>query len=293
MLTNMEKQLREQRASDSFDDVLKEIPRVRKDLGYIPLVTPTSQIVGTQAVLNVLLGERYKNITKETQAILRGEYGATPIPVDKDLQNRVLEGAKPITVRPADLLAPELMDLSSGLYKIAEDQDIQVRGVEDVLTYALFPQIGLKFLQHRGDPSAFEPPPGQKQPAAPATAPAAAAAGEGAHFDVSVNGQVYSVEVGPAGTITSAAPATAAVASAPAPAPAPTKGAPVGAPLAGNIFKVLVKPGQQVAAREVLVILEAMKMETEVRAPQAGTVTSIAVREGDTVEVGQSLLEIA
>jgi oxaloacetate decarboxylase alpha subunit len=266
---------------------------VRKDLGYIPLVTPTSQIVGTQAVLNVLMGERYKSITKETQAILKGQYGATPMPVDKELQARVLGDESPITDRPADHLEPEMHSLSEELYAKAGDKGIEISGVEDVLTYALFPQVGLKFLEHRGDPSAFEPPPGQKQPAAPATAPVAAAGGEGAHFDVSVNGQVYSVEVGPAGTITSAAPATAAVASAPAPAPAPTKGAPVGAPLAGNIFKVLVKPGQQVAAREVLVILEAMKMETEVRAPQAGTVTSIAVREGDTVEVGQSLLEIA
>ena len=286
MLTNMEKQLRDQRASDSFDDVLKEIPRVRKDLGYIPLVTPTSQIVGTQSVLNVLLGERYKNITKETQAILRGEYGETPIPVDKDLQARVLDGNKPITVRPADLLEPELQNISSELYEIAEDKSITVRGVEDVLTYALFPQIGLKFLEHRGDPSAFEPPPGQNEPA-PVPAAAPAAAGSAEKFDISVNGRVYSVEVGPSGSVTSATPAPAA-----APPPAASASVPVNAPLAGNIFKVLVKPGQQVAAREVLIVLEAMKMETEVRAPQAGTVASVAVREGDSVDLGQALVEL-
>ena len=292
MLTNMEKQLRDQRASDSFDEVLKEIPRVRKDLGYIPLVTPTSQIVGTQSVLNVLLGERYKNITKETQAILRGEYGATPIPVDKDLQARVLDGGKPITVRPADLLEPELKNLSSELYEIAEEKHINVHGVEDVLTYALFPQIGLRFLEHRGNPDKFEPPPGQAKPEASEPAPTAAAPADAAEsFDISVDGRVYSVQVGPAGTITGSTPAPMPT-QAPAPS-APASGAPINAPLAGNIFKVLVKPGQSVAEKDVLVILEAMKMETEVRAPRAGTVLSVGVKEGDSVELGQALLELA
>ena len=156
MLTNMEKQLRDQGAADAFDKVLEEIPRVRKDLGYIPLVTPTSQIVGTQSVLNVLLGERYKNITKETQAILKGEYGATPMPVDKDLQARVLEGKQPLKIRPADLIEPEIKKLTSDLYRITDEKEIEVFGLEDVLTYAMFPQVGLRFLEHRGDPSAFE-----------------------------------------------------------------------------------------------------------------------------------------
>jgi oxaloacetate decarboxylase alpha subunit len=289
MLTNMEKQLKEQGAADSFDEVLKEIPRVRKDLGYIPLVTPTSQIVGTQSVLNVLLGERYKNITKETQAILKGQYGATPIPVDKDLQTRVLKGEKPITCRPGDLIAAEMGTLSSDLEQKSTDKGFDFHGVEDVLTYALFPQIGLKFLQNRGNPDAFEPPPGEA-PAKRAAAPTAPAAAGGAErYQVTVNGQRYDVEVAPGGAISSISPQTPAAPA--APAPTATRES-VDAPLAGNIFKVLVKPGQQVQSGEVLIILEAMKMETEIRAPRSGAVADIAIGEGDTVEVGQKLLEL-
>jgi oxaloacetate decarboxylase alpha subunit len=298
MLTNMEKQLKEQGAQDSFDDVLKEIPQVRKDLGYIPLVTPTSQIVGTQAVLNVLMGERYKSITKETQAILKGQYGATPIPVDKELQARVLEGGKPITCRPADLIEPEMKILAADLYEKGEDRGIELHGIEDVLTYALFPQIGLKFIENRGNPDAFEPPPG----ATPAAAAPAARAGTGAaapsaperpeRYRVTVNGQSYDVEVAPGGEIGSitpqAAPAHAAAAAAPA---GPAE--PVNAPLAGNIFRVLVSQGQSVRAGDVLIILEAMKMETEIRCPRAGTVAAVSVKEGDTVEVGRPLLSLA
>src|SRR3546814_16451381 len=114
MLTNTEGQLKEQGALDKFDDVLAEIPRVREDLGFIPLVTPTSQIVGTQAVINVLMGERYKSITKETAGVLKGEYGAAPAPFNSELQARVLEGAAVITSRPPDLLHPETGRASRG-----------------------------------------------------------------------------------------------------------------------------------------------------------------------------------
>jgi oxaloacetate decarboxylase alpha subunit len=294
MLTNMEKQLKEQGAADSFDEVLKEIPRVRKDLGYIPLVTPTSQIVGTQAVLNVLLGERYKSITKETQAILKGQYGATPFPVDKELQARVLgEGEKPITCRPADRIDAEMKTLSADLYEKAEERDIEIHGIEDVLTYALFPQIGLKFLENRGNPAAFEPPPdaAAAAPARPAAAAKPAAAGGPERYQVTVNGQTYDVQVAPGGAISSIAPQAAA--ATPALPAAPAGGSePVGAPLAGNIFKILVKPGQAVQSGQVVIILEAMKMETEVRAPRAGTVASVAVKGGDTVELGHTLLEL-
>ncbi|MGB5495598.1 MAG: sodium-extruding oxaloacetate decarboxylase subunit alpha, partial [Sedimenticolaceae bacterium] len=164
MLTNMENQLREQGAADRMDDVLAEIPRVRQDLGFIPLVTPTSQIVGTQAVLNVLTGERYKNITKETAGVLKGEYGATPAPVDEELQRRVLEeGQTPITCRPADLIEPEIDKLTDEFRRLAQERGIRVAEseIDDVLTYALFPQIGLKFLENRDNPDAFEPPPDQ------------------------------------------------------------------------------------------------------------------------------------
>lgn len=300
MLTNMEDQLRKQNATDSFDAVLEEIPRVREDLGFIPLVTPTSQIVGTQAVLNVLLGERYKNIAKETQAILRGEYGLTPKPVNKTLQAKVLEpGKEPITCRPADLIEPELAVLKTELERVAGEKGIKVGGIDDVLTYALFPQIGLKFLDKRGDASAFEAPPdaaAAKPAAAPApavTSPAPAAGPE--HYQVAVNGRSYDVVVSPAGAVQSVAPtpATAATAAPPPVAPAAGAGEAVKAPLAGNIFKVLVKPGQQVTSGEILVIMEAMKMETEVRAPKAGTVSSVTVKEGDTIELGQALVHLA
>ncbi|ORH41021.1 oxaloacetate decarboxylase, partial [Salmonella enterica subsp. enterica serovar Newport] len=151
MLTNLEGQLKQQNAADKLDQVLAEIPRVREDLGFIPLVTPTSQIVGTQAVLNVLTGERYKTIAKETAGILKGEYGHTPVPVNAALQARVLEGGAPVTCRPADLLKPELAELEADVKRQAQEKGIQLAGnaIDDVLTVALFPQIGLKFLENR------------------------------------------------------------------------------------------------------------------------------------------------
>ncbi|MFC3552534.1 2-oxoglutarate decarboxylase, partial [Lysobacter cavernae] len=168
MLTNMESQLKEQGAQDKFDQVLEEIPRVREDLGFIPLVTPTSQIVGTQAVINILTGERYKSITKETAGVLKGEYGAAPAPFNAALQARVLDGAKAITCRPADLLEPEMDKLTAELKGLAQQKGFKLAAdeIDDVLTYALFPQIGLKFLENRGNPDAFEPAPtGNEVPA--------------------------------------------------------------------------------------------------------------------------------
>ncbi len=296
MLTNMENQLREQGATDKLDEVLEEIPRVREDLGYIPLVTPTSQIVGTQAVINVLTGERFKSISRETAGVLKGEYGATPAAVNAELQARVLEGAEPITCRPADLLEPELDKLTAELDTLAGDKGIALAAgdnkIDDVLTYALFPQIGLKFLENRGNPDAFEPAPGTEPPApAPAPEPAPVAAGGAAVYTVTVDGRPYVVEVAEGGEIehVAAAPTPAPAA---APALAPAAGQPVPAPLAGNIFKVTVKPGDHVNEGDVIVILEAMKMETEVRAPLAGTVGKVQVAEGDKVAVGDTLLTL-
>ncbi|MGS0730299.1 oxaloacetate decarboxylase, partial [Shewanella sp. 0m-11] len=161
MLTNMESQLKEQGAGDKLDLVLEEIPRVREDLGFLPLVTPTSQIVGTQSVINVLTGERYKSMTKETEGVLKGEYGATPAPVNAELQRRVLAGKEAITCRPADLLESELDKLRIELKDKAAADGISLAKEldDDVLTYALFPQIGLKFLSNRNNPDAFEPKP--------------------------------------------------------------------------------------------------------------------------------------
>ncbi|RWX52915.1 sodium-extruding oxaloacetate decarboxylase subunit alpha [Photobacterium chitinilyticum] len=293
MLTNMESQLKEQGAADRFDEVLEEIPRVRKDLGFIPLVTPTSQIVGTQAVLNILTGERYKSISKETAGVLKGEYGAAPAPVDAELQARVLDGAEPVTCRPADLLEDELAVLTKDLLAKAESDGIALatEQVDDVLTYALFPQVGLNFLKNRNNPDAFEPVPGTEEAPAPAenTAPVVSAGGIES-YSVKVNGQVYDVEVGPAGEVSSIAPA--AVPSV-APVAAASNAEAVPAPLAGNIFKINVQLGSTVAEGDVLVVLEAMKMETEIRAARSGVVQDLHVKEGDSVTVGSPILSLA
>src|SRR5690554_712452 len=307
MLTNMEGQLKEQGAGDKLDDVLQEIPKVREDLGFIPLVTPTSQIVGTQAVMNVMMGERYKAISKEVQALLKGEYGAAPAPFNKELQARVLERGEPITCRPADNLSPEMDKLAAELKEKAKADGIRLaegeREIDDVLTYALFPQIGLKFLNNRDNPDAFEPAPqapgsesldaGAKLPAAsqqggaeakaPATGPET--------YTVKVNGKQYVVEVAEGGEIGQVAEKGEAAKPADS-APAAPSGEAITAPLAGNIFKVNVREGDSVAEGDVVIILEAMKMETEVRAASAGTVSSVKVGEGDSVAVGDVLIEL-
>ncbi|OOE82970.1 oxaloacetate decarboxylase subunit alpha [Salinivibrio sp. PR6] len=295
MLTNMESQLKEQGAADKMDEVLEEIPRVREDLGYIPLVTPTSQIVGSQSVINVLTGERYKSITKETAALLKGEYGKAPAPVNATLQARVLDGEEAITCRPADKLAPEMDALTQTLTDkaAAENVTLAEQTIDDVLTYALFPQVGWKFLQNRGNPEAFEPAPTGEPASAPA-APQPSGSGDVETYSVRVNGQVYQVDVGPDGALGDIQPVSqvSASASAPAPQAAPSNLEPVTAPLAGNIFKVMVTPGEHVQEGDVLIILEAMKMETEVRAAHAGTVQDVQVKEGDAVTVGMPLLHL-
>lgn len=292
MLTNMENQLREQNASDKFDQVLDEIPKVREDLGFIPLVTPTSQIVGTQAVLNVLTGERYKSISKETSAILKGEYGAAPAPMNKELQERVLDGKEPVTCRPADLLEPEMDKLTDELKKLADEKGIKLSDnvEDDVLTYALFPQIGLKFLENRDNPDAFEP-----VPTAESAAPAAKSEGPET-YTVEVNGKKFVVAVSEGGEISQIqgeGGAASAPAASSAPAPAAGEGEPVVAPLGGNIFKVLVSPGDTVEKGDVMIILEAMKMETEVRAPKAGTIGEVFIKVGDAVSPDDEMLTIA
>jgi len=289
MLTNLENQLREQNAVERLDEVLEEIPRVREELGFIPLVTPTSQIVGTQAVINVLSGERYASITKETQGVLKGEYGATPRAVDAELQAKVLEGGEAITCRPADLIAPEFEKLSEELKGLEAERSLQFgeHFDDDVLTYALFPQVGLKFFENRNNPDAFEPvPTGEPEPAA-----SAAPAGETEVYTVGVGGQSFVVSVTPGADAPVVVPAAPAAAPA-APAAAQSSGSGVPAPLAGNVVKVLVNQGDSVAAGDVVVILEAMKMETEVRASEGGVVSALAVREGDAVKVGDTLLRL-
>ena len=295
MLTNMESQLKQQGAGDKMDQVLKEIPRVREDLGFIPLVTPTSQIVGTQAVINVLMGERYKNITKETAGVLKGEYGATPAAVNAELQAKVLQDAEAITCRPADNIAPEMASIEAEFKQLAAEKGINVaeHAIDDALIYALFPEIGLKFLENRDNPDAFEPVPSadDMQVASEKRVPEA--------YSVSVDGQLFTVQVGPEGSVDGVTPVATqgtvtTTVDVSAATPASTgEGEDIPAPLAGNIFKILVNVGEQVEAGDVLVIMEAMKMETEIRAPKTGTVQAINIKEGDAVAVAQSLFAIA
>lgn len=294
MLTNMENQLKEQGAADKLNEVLLEIPRVREDLGFIPLVTPTSQIVGTQAVLNVLTGERYKTITKETAGVLKGEYGSTPAPMNKELQERVLDGSEAITCRPADVIKPELETLEAELSKFAQEQGLTLADeqIDDVLTYALFPQIGLKFIKNRNNPDAFEPVPSADDSSnkAPEKSAANNKDVKAEQYSVKVDGKVYDVVVAQGGELKEVTlkdsehiPQSASVAS----------GETLNAPLAGNIFKIKVKPGQVVNEGDVVIIMEAMKMETEVRAMHTGTIADVLVSEGDSVSTGDAMIALA
>ena len=300
MLTNLENQLKQQNASDKLDQVLQEIPKVRQELGYIPLVTPTSQIVGTQSVMNVLMGERYKTIAKETAGILKGEYGKTPAPVDAALQARVLEGAQPITDRPADHIAPEWEKLVQEVTAQAKEKGITLaeNAVDDVLIVALFQKVGFIFLENRHNPVAFEPAPTGKEIAKNSEKPTASHAPQSPTvYTIEVEGKAFVVKVSEGGDITHIAPTSAPQVAAPVaaqPAPAASANAePVKAPMAGTILKVEVAEGQQVAEGDVLLILEAMKMETQICAAKAGVVQGISVKQGDVVAVEQIMMSLA
>ena len=291
MLTNLESQLKQQNAADKIDDVLEEIPRVRKDLGYLPLVTPTSQIVGTQAVMNVLMGERYKSVSKETTGVLKGEYGLTPAAVNTELQATVLNGAEAITCRPADLIEDELDKLTAELKQRAAKDGLKLANeeVDDVLTYALFPQVGLDFIKNRNNPEAFEPVPnGQVVTASTSTGSET--------YDVSVEGKVYQVEVGLSGTIESVTETggqkTKTVVKKEA-STGLTQNDPLLSPMAGNVVRIAVATGDDVHEGDVAIILEAMKMETEIRAHIEGQISDIFVKEGESVPAGAPLILIS
>jgi len=292
MLTNMESQLKEQGAADKFDEVMREIPRVREDLGFIPLVTPTSQIVGTQAVMNVMNGERYKTITKETAGVLKGEYGATPAPVNKQLQDRVLEGTHPITCRPADLIEPEMDKLIAEVQEKAKAENVKLATniEEDALINGMFAQVGWKFLANRGNPAAFEAAPDAIAYLAANNAPNKAAVNPVTEtYSVNVDGRNFSVTVGPGGAPLKIQPAAAEKSHA---APVASSGSVVYAPMAGNILKILVDVGSPVEEGEVVVIMEAMKMETEVRSKFAGIVSAVHIKEGGAVAGGNALISL-
>jgi oxaloacetate decarboxylase alpha subunit len=290
MLTNMESQLKEQGAADKFDEVLQEIPRVRKDLGFIPLVTPTSQIVGTQAVLNVLAGEPYKTITKETAGVLRGEYGKSPAPLNQKLQNRALNGSEAITCRPADLLEPEMDKLIDEVKAKAEQENVTLADnvEEDALINGLFAQIGWKFIANRGNADAFEPAPNPEAfLAANATQSGITTDTPVETYSVNVDGRNYNVAVGPSGSNLSVQATDDS-----SPPTSTSSGEVVESPMAGNILKVNATIGAHINQGDVVLIMEAMKMKTEVRSKVSGTVSALHVKEGDAVAVGETLVTL-
>ena len=298
MLSNLESQLRQQNAFDKLDEVLKENARVCKDFGYPPLVTPTSQIVGTQAVLNVLMG-RYKNLTAESMNLLVGNYGKTPAAADPELVKQALKGLnmdKPVTERPADTIPNELPKIEA---ELKEKLGVASVDIDDVLTYAMFPQVALKFFATRANgPVSFE---AQKASSGAAAAPAKASGPQNyvitvdsknynvtvADGNVKVNGKDYKVDLREA----SAADAAAAAAAA---APAASSGAetPVEAPVAGTVLRFVRSNGDHVEQDEPVLILESMKMELEVKSKVAGTITYKA-DTGASVSAGQVIAVVS
>ncbi len=267
MLSNLVSQLIEQKAMDKYDEVLAEIPKVRKDLGYPPLVTPTSQIVGTQAVLNVITGDRYKMVPKEVKDYVKGLYGKSPAMIDPKVRLKVLCDEEPITVRPADLIAPEYENARKAVDALGlAKQD------EDYLTYVLYPQVALKFLQGTAVEEKLE----KKEPAANS---GVAFKAEPIALNVEIDGESYLVKVAPAGmTIQEAQPK------------APTDGLTV--PMQGVVIRYKVKKGDRVAVGDAVAVLEAMKMEQNIFANKNGTVKEIYIKEGTTVTPGDVLMTI-
>jgi len=284
MLSNLESQLKEQGASDKIDDVLKEIAVVQKDSGYPPLVTPTSQIVGTQAVFNVLFG-RYNRLSGEFQDLMAGKYGACPAPKNADVVKKALEGLKmekEITHRPADDIPAEYSKLEEETKKLLGASNVTT---EDVLTYAMFPKVAPDFFKKRADgPVVFKPEAASAAADAPAAAP-----GQAARYSVNVNGSNYDVVVAPAGTV-AVAPAAGGAPSA-APATIRTGSVTVPAPVAGTVLRYIAQEGADVKSGETLMILESMKMELEIKASANGKVHFL-VPTGTQVTAQKPVAEI-
>ena len=283
MLTNLESQLKEQNAIDKFDEVIDEIPNVRSDLGYIPLVTPTSQIVGTQAVINVLNNERYKVITKETQAILKGEYGKTPADVDKKLQDKVLGDEDPIICRPADLIDEnEYKHTKEKYLKSLEENNISVDDTEEnILIYTLFPEIGLKFLENKENKDYFEKSPTQLSEE------------KNGYYKVVIDEKDYLVKYSqtdePEIINGNSNPELQSNNNEPI---SNETGMVVNAPLAGNIFRIEKNVGDIVSDDETIIVLEAMKMETTIKTPTSGKIKKIFIKNGDKVQSGDPLFKV-
>ena len=280
MLTNLENQLKAQDSIDKFDSVIKEIPKVRKELGFIPLVTPTSQIVGTQSVINVLSGSRYSTITNEVKSLLKGEYGETPAPVDKDLQQQAIGDSAVITCRPADLLNDDYQSAKGDFEKaMTENNLLSEPSDENILIYTMFPEIGMNFLANVDNPDYFEPEPLDIHELTDSS------------YLVSVDDKEYSVTLkADNSVIINDGSQVNKVNS--SPVVEAGLGTIIEAPLGGNIFRTIASEGDSVEADTTILILEAMKMETEIKAPSAGIISKIFVKPGDIVKPGNPLFEI-
>ena len=312
MISNLSNQLKEQGALNRMDEVLAEIPRVREDLGYPPLVTPTSQIVGTQAVLNVMTGSRYKSVTNEVKNYLLGQYGQSPAPVNAQVKQLAVGDVQVIICRPADLLAPEMAKLQNETERFAQSE-------EDVLTYAMFPDIGKTFLQERNAGS-LKPEALQTKE----TAQTSAARYAPNEFKVTLHGETFHIKLtgsghageeqrpfyvsvdGIAEEVVVETLSEIEVSSGTSSngnkskkkstnsneRPRPTHAGCVTTAMPGTIVAVKVKVGDKVKAGDGVIVIEAMKMENEIQASKSGTVVAVHVAKGDTVTPDESLLEI-
>lgn len=310
MISNLAHQLKEQNAIDRMNDVLKEIPEVRKDMGYPPLVTPTSQIVGTQATLNVLTGDRYKVITSETKNYFKGLYGMPPGKIDPEASRKAIGDEKPINCRPADLLENELDN-------IARELDGKVKTVEDILSYALFPVVALEFFEQR-EQGKLEPESllvQEDKEVGPHVAPILAPS----EFNITVHGETYRVKVSGAGhksqgkrpffikiedrleevlveSLTEILPTTAGVIEAESitqsTRPRPRKQGDVTTPVPGKVMSIKVSIGDTVSEGDTVLTVESMKMENEAHTPISGVVKKIHVKVGDSVNPDETLIEV-
>ncbi|UCC16962.1 MAG: pyruvate carboxylase subunit B, partial [Dehalococcoidales bacterium] len=272
MLSNLVSQLREQNALDKYSEVLEEVPRVRADLGYPPLVTPTSQVVGIQAVLNVLLGKRYKQVTQEVKNYFLGLYGRSPGPVNEEIRKQVIGDESVMEGRPADLLEPELEKLSEEGHKLGI-----IHSEEDLMTYALYPQVAVKFLRGELTEEAMPSP-------VEAPSKSSGAADLPAEFSVDVDGEVFNVKV------SSTMGKTISVDSPQKPQEAP-EGAIV-SKMQGMILTITVKPGDKVKEGDVLLTIEAMKMQNNILAEYDGTVKELFTFQGEVVNAGDILMVV-
>lgn len=266
MLSNLVSQLKEQNALDRYEEVLKETPKVKADLGYPPLVTPSSQIIGIQAVMNVLLGERYKSVSREVKDYVRGLYGKPPGPIKKEIRTKIIGDEEPITVRPADLLEPEYELMKKEAEKLGFTKE------EDILTYAMFPAIAPKFLKGELKEELLKPPSAEKAEGIPT------------EYKVEVDGEEYRVKVEPVGGYVE-------IGEAKKEAPKSIEGG-VLSPMQGMVLKIKVKEGQAVKKGDGVLVLEAMKMQNDIFAPKDGVVRKIFTVEGTTVEKGAVLMAI-